>query len=1184
MPDNKVEIVIKAVDDASSSLKKVASNLKEVGVSSLKGMSDSATAVKQFQTAFDDLKKSIGKMSSGGFENKFKDLNSELLKTKNTLTSLAKGANIDISKIMPSFNEYSRLMLEPARQAMKEANEDLINQTTVTNAKILGDKKARAEAEYKIVVTALARERDAKIKALALDGNDLRTTIKVNDWYKSQMALAEKNKQDTIISSASISNIKKAEGAFTSLKNSVKTAGSQLKSFAITFSAQMAAMVSTQLISSAFRNVIDQIKDTFINFNDEMTRNKISMETMFGGSSEAATAFLNDLDKFNEKTPFEFPEIADLSKQLLNAGWAAKEVIPDMRALGDAVAASGRGAYALDHIVLALTQIKRLGRLEYQDLKQLSQFIPATQILADELKLKGNQISRISELKISSEKAIDALMQGIEKRYGGLTERLNNTLAVQFSTLKDNFRIIVSEISQPFYNQLVEMLKGVNSWASEIKSTIKDKGIKEAFEELIPSEFKARIEETYNSIYDLGESLADMALELTGAETASDAFLVAIDLATAGIRTATDVAKIYYDVIAGLATKLGEFYAIAENGGIQAIDVSSDASWIAWAAGWDKAAKTNSKHVAELKEKMKNSSNLWFEFKDKSGNKVIQNDKTLSNNYATPTTDIKFPDISETNIKFPGIQVDLSFTRDNLKKGVEGLKNLYNDASKEIYRVVKPSINHFQVLLSSYSEPTKPKKGEKNSDKYSMFSGSSIPPGDSGGGRSEDKIFKLTNHIQDAFNDLNQKIVAETGSSYQLGMSKINDEIDKMQRELVAKGKMKGLDTSALEAKIGEYQNIMSEPIKRAWRDAWTGMRNDTNLAMAKMRDDKKAQAEAEFQIAIAGIEKEKQARLKALGTGDPVTDMQAEIAARNEANLKMAEARKKADEDIRQAEIEKYNMRIEYNQLELDLNLKTQEEIDRLNRKELENKKKYLQEQLGDEKKSFTERLELRRQLAETEKNIQNTPLSGLEGFMSGLKQTSDSFGTWARNMQEVGRQTAASMQAAFQEFFFDAMTGQLKDLGDYIKSFLQGIARAISSALANAFSQKIISSLLGGGKSESSSGGGWLSAITSLFGFRAEGGPVYAGSPYIVGERGPEVFMPRQSGMIIPNHALTGGGQGAAPIVNVYNNTVAEKTEVRQETKWDGKQWVVNVVLEAIANNTGNMRDMLASKGGAY
>ena len=51
--------------------------------------------------------------------------------------------------------------------------------------------------------------------------------------------------------------------------------------------------------------------------------------------------------------------------------------------------------------------------------------------------------------------------------------------------------------------------------------------------------------------------------------------------------------------------------------------------------------------------------------------------------------------------------------------------------------------------------------------------------------------------------------------------------------------------------------------------------------------------------------------------------------------------------------------------------------------------------------------------------------------------------------------------------------------------------------------------------------------------FGVRAAGGPVSAGSPYLVGERGPELFMPRTSGSIYPNDAM--GMGGANIVVNV-------------------------------------------------
>lgn len=47
---------------------------------------------------------------------------------------------------------------------------------------------------------------------------------------------------------------------------------------------------------------------------------------------------------------------------------------------------------------------------------------------------------------------------------------------------------------------------------------------------------------------------------------------------------------------------------------------------------------------------------------------------------------------------------------------------------------------------------------------------------------------------------------------------------------------------------------------------------------------------------------------------------------------------------------------------------------------------------------------------------------------------------------------------------------------------------------------------------------------------GGKAAGGPVSAGHSYVVGERGPEVFMPGQSGSIVPNHKLGGA------TINVY------------------------------------------------
>jgi len=46
--------------------------------------------------------------------------------------------------------------------------------------------------------------------------------------------------------------------------------------------------------------------------------------------------------------------------------------------------------------------------------------------------------------------------------------------------------------------------------------------------------------------------------------------------------------------------------------------------------------------------------------------------------------------------------------------------------------------------------------------------------------------------------------------------------------------------------------------------------------------------------------------------------------------------------------------------------------------------------------------------------------------------------------------------------------------------------------------------------------------SALLPIGGARAAGGPVDAGTPYLVGEQGPELFVPNSSGAIAPNASL--------------------------------------------------------------
>lgn len=61
-----------------------------------------------------------------------------------------------------------------------------------------------------------------------------------------------------------------------------------------------------------------------------------------------------------------------------------------------------------------------------------------------------------------------------------------------------------------------------------------------------------------------------------------------------------------------------------------------------------------------------------------------------------------------------------------------------------------------------------------------------------------------------------------------------------------------------------------------------------------------------------------------------------------------------------------------------------------------------------------------------------------------------------------------------------------------------------------------------------------------------RANGGSVMAGTPYIVGERGQELFVPSANGTIIPNHEMSQGGMNI--IVNVAGSVTTERQLVEQ------------------------------------
>jgi len=108
---------------------------------------------------------------------------------------------------------------------------------------------------------------------------------------------------------------------------------------------------------------------------------------------------------------------------------------------------------------------------------------------------------------------------------------------------------------------------------------------------------------------------------------------------------------------------------------------------------------------------------------------------------------------------------------------------------------------------------------------------------------------------------------------------------------------------------------------------------------------------------------------------------------------------------------------------------------------------------------------------------------------------------------------------------------------------------------------------------------GGGGGGLLSGLFGgFRADGGPVSGSRAYVVGERGPELFVPRAAGMIVPNGAALAGAASAPQMTVVLEDATGGGLNVRRRPDRMGADGSRSPVFE-LADAVG---DAMAVRGG--
>lgn len=156
------------------------------------------------------------------------------------------------------------------------------------------------------------------------------------------------------------------------------------------------------------------------------------------------------------------------------------------------------------------------------------------------------------------------------------------------------------------------------------------------------------------------------------------------------------------------------------------------------------------------------------------------------------------------------------------------------------------------------------------------------------------------------------------------------------------------------------------------------------------------------------------------------------------------------------------------------------------------------------------------------------------------------------ARDIRTQFDDLAANTFTNFSDTLADALLTGKFAFKDFARSVLRDIARIIAKQYTLLALQKTLG--LFGVSLPSNIG-------LPFIGARANGGNVQAGQPYMVGEKGAELFVPAQSGTIVPNNQLS---SASTTNINFTINTV--DAQGVDELLTNRRSTIINVINDAL------------------
>lgn len=332
-------------------------------------------------------------------------------------------------------------------------------------------------------------------------------------------------------------------------QNKARTAGSVISDIfknAVSFTVGMGLW---EAIQRGFRALVG----TALDFNVMMQNARIGFETMLG-SAQKAQDFLDKMGKFAAATPFEYPDLLEASKRLMAMGFAAEDVLPIVKAVGDAVAGLGGGKEEINRVIYALGQMRNAGRVYAQDMMQLTSVgIPAWEILAEKMGKSVAEVRKLSEQGlIPAAQAVNILIEGMEKRFPNMMQKMQDTWMGVTSTIKDIWRMTIGAVTQSLFQGLNNWLKGVRDWATQFYAAFQQGGLMFAIQKMFGSDVATVVSVAAGALKTLWNVLVGIANFVKTHWSTLKPILLSVLITMLYFRTAAILQSVFFSIASGI--------------------------------------------------------------------------------------------------------------------------------------------------------------------------------------------------------------------------------------------------------------------------------------------------------------------------------------------------------------------------------------------------------------------------------------------------------------------------------------------------------------------------------------------------------------------------------------------------------------------------------------------------------